>query len=773
MIDVVFKNLPFLKGMGGFWLDFTIKGSLLLVLALMVNKIKSTPTVRHIIWTIAFVSILLLPFLSAVVPSWNPGLVTIQQNRNVRIDVTPDIPFFYQAEQKLLNIGGSNPQVNEGPVSPGQIVVDFEFDSIRRDSKIINSLFSFFEKNGTAFFMFVWIIGILLFVIRHLTSRLMLKSFVITSDEISDQAWMDMWVKIRKKVRITRPVLLYKNGDLLSPLTAGFIWPKIIIPKEADEWDDEHKKYILTHELAHIIRWDAPTQFLAYIVCGLMWFNPIVWFAYRQMIKERELACDEFVVQSGSKASDYADFLLWIARRLPSLRLASVSTVPMAKTSQLEGRLLSILNPEKQGGVFVKAGAILSILIFTSLIIPVATIHPFYFESFNNKNVDQEELQQFKEYNLKNMLLQKTPGPVQQKPGKTAQKADSNKIAQDYNSLYLAIKDSSLEKRLQTLWGFLENEKYAGLALSTALLDQDWEIRKVAAWALGTLKDKNTLESLLNVANDENRDVRYSVIEALGKFKSSKAVPQLAHALKDEFWWVRRRAAWALGETGDPSAIGPLGLAMTDENPKVRHEVVDALGELNDRRAIPYILSAIHDEERDVREVAVTSLDELGDSSVIPMLNEALFDKSSGVRREAAETMGELLDPIAIPYLAKALQDKDRNVRKKAAWAMGEIGDPAARPFLEESLNDSRKDVRIESIKALARISTGSVYVLLLPMLDDSEWEVRKAAIITLGALGEEKSIPALNKAIRDKNIKVSWEAAKSIKKIQSKKENG
>ena len=59
---------------------------------------------------------------------------------------------------------------------------------------------------------------------------------------------------------------------------------------------------------------------------------------------ERERACDEAVVRDGTQASSYADHLLEIARGQQGARWASLAAVAMARRSQLEGRLLSILD---------------------------------------------------------------------------------------------------------------------------------------------------------------------------------------------------------------------------------------------------------------------------------------------------------------------------------------------------------------------------------------------------------------------------------------------
>ena len=55
------------------------------------------------------------------------------------------------------------------------------------------------------------------------------------------------------------------------------------------------------------------------------------------------------------------------------------------------------------------------------------------------------------------------------------------------------------------------------------------------------------------------------------------AVPSLIEALGDEDWDVRREAAWALGEIGDARAVPSLIEALRDEDWRVREAAVEAL----------------------------------------------------------------------------------------------------------------------------------------------------------------------------------------------------
>jgi ankyrin repeat protein len=120
-----------------------------------------------------------------------------------------------------------------------------------------------------------------------------------------------------------------------------------VLPRDATSWPERRRHVVLLHELAHIKRRDCLTQLLAQIVCAAYWFNPLAWIAARRLRTERERACDDFVLAAGTPGSEYASHLLDIAQARQPVRFSplAATAVPMARRSQLEGRLMAILDP--------------------------------------------------------------------------------------------------------------------------------------------------------------------------------------------------------------------------------------------------------------------------------------------------------------------------------------------------------------------------------------------------------------------------------------------
>jgi bla regulator protein blaR1 len=77
------------------------------------------------------------------------------------------------------------------------------------------------------------------------------------------------------------------------------------------------------HEASHIQRRDNLTGTVHMLVETLFWFYPRVWRIGRQLIKERELACDEAVIRLMENPEAYDSRILNVCKFYMESRLAS------------------------------------------------------------------------------------------------------------------------------------------------------------------------------------------------------------------------------------------------------------------------------------------------------------------------------------------------------------------------------------------------------------------------------------------------------------------
>jgi len=143
---------------------------------------------------------------------------------------------------------------------------------------------------------------------------------------------------------IEHPVEILEAARGSMPMTCGILRPAVLMPAGAAEWGPERVRVVLLHELAHVRRGDVATHLLGRIALSLNWWNPLAWFAWREFVKERERATDDLVLAAGERPSEYAQHLLEIARGFEPTRATAWAALAMARRSQLEGRLVAILD---------------------------------------------------------------------------------------------------------------------------------------------------------------------------------------------------------------------------------------------------------------------------------------------------------------------------------------------------------------------------------------------------------------------------------------------
>ena len=124
--------------------------------------------------------------------------------------------------------------------------------------------------------------------------------------------------RLQKALGAGRQIPLLMSQKLMEPGMFGIFQPVLIWPERLSErLDDEHIEAILAHELVHAQRKDNLAATLHMVVEAAFWFYPLVWWMERRMVEERERACDEAVVEMGSRPGIYAESLL---KSLPVLR---------------------------------------------------------------------------------------------------------------------------------------------------------------------------------------------------------------------------------------------------------------------------------------------------------------------------------------------------------------------------------------------------------------------------------------------------------------------
>lgn len=149
---------------------------------------------------------------------------------------------------------------------------------------------------------------------------------------------------------LNRSVTLRITSNLNSPALIGFFRPIILIPDDLlIHLETQELRQILNHELAHLDRFDDWTFLLQRILTSLFIFQPAVFWIGKQMNLEREIACDDSVIESGELPRSYALCLTRLAEFASNLSPVTI----VSAGSQLSRRIDMLLtqNEIQRSGV--------------------------------------------------------------------------------------------------------------------------------------------------------------------------------------------------------------------------------------------------------------------------------------------------------------------------------------------------------------------------------------------------------------------------------------
>jgi beta-lactamase regulating signal transducer with metallopeptidase domain len=188
-------------------------------------------------------------------------------------------------------------------------------------------------------------------------------------------------VEALEQYPIGREVKLLGSDEVQIPTALGFFRPAVVLPGWAlHELSLEELRVILLHELAHLRRWDDWTNLAQKILKAVFFFHPAVWWIEGRLALEREMACDDMVLEQTANPARYAASLVSIAEKAfaekTRLRRAlALAQGALGRMRQNSLRIAQILNPRRSrssGGWRPAIAAVASIVVVAFVGMPYA-----------------------------------------------------------------------------------------------------------------------------------------------------------------------------------------------------------------------------------------------------------------------------------------------------------------------------------------------------------------------------------------------------------------
>ncbi|MFL5483877.1 MAG: M56 family metallopeptidase [Gemmatimonadaceae bacterium] len=329
-----------------------------LVVAAAMRRVSSS--VRHLVLLATLVCGLTLPALMLISPRWEVGV--LPQSSAALI---PNV---------AAAIGDQRSSSTAVPSAPANISTNDANSGARFAAGGVTSNPT--RLNLDAVPVLAWAIGLFAVLSWLAIGRLRLRKIAREAWPLSQPEWQRLLDAVRIEADVTRSVRLSTSSFVSTPLTWGTLDPVILLPDDALDWSEDHRRVVLRHEMAHISRADSLSQLLAGFVCAIYWFHPLVWMLERRLRAECERACDDRVVSLGTPAADYASHLLEVARSARAFGAPGFLSVAMARPSQLEGRLLAVLNESRERVAASRTARWVAAAISLLVVLPLAAFRP-------------------------------------------------------------------------------------------------------------------------------------------------------------------------------------------------------------------------------------------------------------------------------------------------------------------------------------------------------------------------------------------------------------
>lgn len=265
------------------------------------------------------------------------------------------------------------------------------------------------------------------------------------------------------------------------------------------------------------------------------------------------------------------------------------------------------------------------------------------------------------------------------------------------------------------------------------------------------LQDKSSIDSLYPFFHHKNPGVRFVAVRAFASIRNEDSLDSLLAMLKDPVLEVRSMAAYALGQIGSARAETPLIAAFTTEdtlsvNNTFNRHVLEALGRCGGKTTLKNIATVVSYRDSD---------DELLMGQVRAFYHfgqRGIFDAAASGRAL------QLLSDNAI----------DEKIRLQAAHYFGRFKEAAETEYTDRLINqlsiEDNPEIRMPLAAAVSRLSAPGLDVKLVQLLNtEPDYRVKCNVLKGFQQVVFDSIKPTIYGLIKDPNLHVATSAAELI----------
>ena len=152
-----------------------------------------------------------------------------------------------------------------------------------------------------------WMVGVIVFAARLVVQNVLFRRRLRSATPLNDQPTIRLFESCRSLMRVSSCLEVLETELVDSPALYGLVRLRLLLPLNLTErFSKAELRHIFLHEFGHVRRRDMPLQWLITGLQVVHWFNPVLWFGFRRMAADRELACDELALSVVGEAEGAA-----------------------------------------------------------------------------------------------------------------------------------------------------------------------------------------------------------------------------------------------------------------------------------------------------------------------------------------------------------------------------------------------------------------------------------------------------------------------------------
>ena len=305
---------------------------------------RQSAALRHTVWAVGLFCSLALPLFGVILPAWHVRPAEV-------IHISTNVI----ATPPMTTVSGT-------PAVPTPTIISSTPGWLTPETVLL----------------LVWLLGVTLVAALLLREAIRLARVAFGASTVEHTSWGELVWEVSQALRLSRHVRLIRNPAASVLGTWGAFRPRVILPRESESWSDNRMRVVLAHELAHVKRNDWLVQVIAEVARAIYWFNPLFALACTHLRRESEHACDDAAMTLGGRLQmdgpTYAGHVLDLARTLKHSAQPNAAALAMASTSNLERRLVAMLNPSLNRRVTGWGTVAVIVLLALGLTLPIAAL---------------------------------------------------------------------------------------------------------------------------------------------------------------------------------------------------------------------------------------------------------------------------------------------------------------------------------------------------------------------------------------------------------------